>query len=565
MAHHLGRGRRRPHLVSPGVKIVFTSHGLPRTPDLPSGDAFAVQQRGHSLIAVLADGVGGARDGTAAAEKSVRLITENYLARPQAWTPSKALREFTQQINRQLHQESLQRFDRPEMLCTVAALALENNTVNGLNIGDSPIYVWRGGRLQRLSQDHVHDDPAMSHVLTRALGLEADAAPHEFAWSPEPGDVLLLCSDGVSNVLGETTMAELLSRRASARGIISVASEAAEDNEADDLSAIVIEIIAFEDTDPAHTRPLETIATPKAGAMVAGFKLTRSLNPNDRVWLATAADGTQHVFKLVPPEAREDDAIAAAFVREAWNATRFGKSEFFPTAHIPAGDACYGYAQEFVDAPSLRTVLRQRALTVEEAVALGHFLIRAQSFLLRNDLAHGDIKPENILVRSTGVSATKYLLLDLGSAVEIFHHPGRAGTASYLAPERFTGAPVTERTEIFSIGVTLFEALCRRYPYGEIERFQTPTYGTPKRPATLNAAIPEWLNSVILRALSPQPEDRQQNYSEILFELEHPDQVQPFHRKGAPLLERNPAAFFRAAFLISAVLNLLLLARCHAG
>jgi len=547
------------------VKIVFTSHGLARTPDKPSGDAFAVQQREHSLVAVLADGVGGARDGTAAAEKCVRLLTENYLARPQAWTPSKALREFSTQINRQLHQESLERHERPEMLCTVAALAVENNTVNGLNIGDSPIFVWRGGRVQRLSHDHVHEDPAMSHVLTRALGLEPNVAPHEFAWSPEPGDVLLMCSDGVSQVLDENTLTELLGRRASARVFVTAAREKATDEEADDLSAIVIEVIAFDDTDPTHTRPLEIIDAPAAGELVAGFKLTRNLNPNGRVWLAEAADGTQHVYKLAPREARDDDAVAAAFVREAWNATRFGKSKFFPASQIPEGDAFYGYTQEFIDAPTLRTVLKRRALTVEEAVALGHFLIRAQSFLLRNDLAHGDIKPENILVRSSGVGSAEFLLLDLGSAVEIFHNPGRAGTATYLAPERFSGAPVTERTEIFSIGVTLFEALCRSFPYGEIERFQTPTYGTPKRPATLNAAIPEWLNSVILRALSSQPGDRQQNYSEMLFELENPERVRPFHRKGAPLLERNPAEFFRTAFWISAALNLLLLAHCHAG
>ena len=57
---------------------------------------------------------------------------------------------------------------------------------------------------------------------------------------------------------------------------------------------------------------------------------------------------------------------------------------------------------------------------------------------------------------------------------EFFSVTSRAGTASYLAPERFQEAPISERTEIFAIGVTLFEALTQAFPFGEIERFQTP-------------------------------------------------------------------------------------------
>src|SRR4029079_11198604 len=170
------------------------------------------------------------------------------------------------------------------------------------------------------------------------------------------------------------------------------------------------------------------------------------------------------------------------------------------------------------DAPSLSKVLQDRLLSVDSAIGLGRFLVDASSILLRHDLVHGDIKPENILCVGDYARLT-FKLLDLGSAAEVFSVTSRAGTASYLAPERFHGAPTSERTEIFSIGVTLYQALTGAYPYGRIERFQTPVFHHAKNPVKLNPNIPPWLASLLLHALAPDPERRYQNYSEVLFDL----------------------------------------------
>src|SRR5205823_103283 len=127
----------------------------------------------------------------------------------------------------------------------------------------------------------------------------------------------------------------------------------------------------------------------------------------------------------------------------------------------------------------------------------------------------------------------------------------RAGTASYLAPERFDEAPISERTEIFAIGVTLFEALTNTFPYGEIERFQKPHFHAPKRPASLNANIPPWLDSLLLRAICADSQHRYQNFSEMLFDLDHPEKVLPFHYRSATWIERHPLRFYKTAFFIA--------------
>ena len=148
-------------------------------------------------------------------------------------------------------------------------------------------------------------------------------------------------------------------------------------------------------------------------------------------------------------------------------------------------------------------------------------------------------------------------VLDFGSVAPLFAPPSRAGTPSYIAPERFKSAPHSERTEIYGIGVTLFEAATRAYSYGEIERLQNPRFTSSRRPGKLNSALPDWLEAVLLRSVAAEPTERYQNYSQLTFDLEHPDKVEPFFAPNTPLLERNPLLVWKILAAILAALNLL--------
>ena len=123
-------------------------------------------------------------------------------------------------------------------------------------------------------------------------------------------------------------------------------------------------------------------------------------------------------------------------------------------------------------------------------------------------------------------------MVDFGSIVEIFSLNSRAGTPSYLAPERFHGENINEQSEIFAIGVTLYESLTGKLPFGEIEPFQTPTFKKPKHPTQHNPKIPKWLESIILRSICIESDCRYKNYSEMIYELENPELVKPFFDKN---------------------------------
>ncbi|MES2694520.1 MAG: bifunctional protein-serine/threonine kinase/phosphatase [Verrucomicrobiota bacterium] len=551
------------------MNIHASGHALPSRAGSACEDAWCLRQRGTTLVAALADGVGSSREGGAAAHRAVEMLVDYYLARPRAWSPRRALAEFTAQINRHLHSESLERHGQPELACTLSAVVIEGGRLYGCNVGDSPVLHWRRGRIQILSTAHTVAQPELAHVLTQALGLAATVDPQFFELELADGDLVFLCSDGVSTPLPEARLAELLSRRPTARAIVSAAHAVSEENPelADDASAIVLDVVERGHSAEASRQRLDVPRHLRAGDVYGGHRLERPLAPSERVWLAVAENdsSTRVVLKFPATDAAEVEPMRDAFIREAWNATRLSSADLV-RAWLPESDTLRCYAMEFVDAPTLATVLRAGRLGVEEARELGAFLLRVGQFLLQHDLAHGDIKPDNILVlRSPG--SIRFRLLDLGSAAELFSVTSRAGTPSYLAPERFRGAALSERTEIFAIGITLYEALTGTYPYGEIERFQTPRFDTqPRRPTRLNAVVPDWLDSIVMRAIELDADRRYQNFSEMAYALAHPAQVTPHHRKDSPLLERNPLLFYKllCLLLLGVIVALLYLLAGHA-
>jgi serine/threonine protein phosphatase PrpC len=527
------------------MKILTTAHGIAREEGTPSSDAFDVRAWDQTVIAVLCDGAGSGLPAREAAIRAVTSLIEHYSARPRSWSPQQALSAFAGILNRGLYQESQARYERTEMVSTLAAVVIEGDTLHGINLGDSSVCLWRDGSLNTLSTAHV--DSERSHILTRALGMEMEVEPSCFTMTLQDGDVALLCSDGVSNNLSNHDLAEALARRSSARSIVLTARKRAKDETLDDMSALVLDVHQTGRLHAMNARALTIPAVLNKGDKIDGYELLRSFHGTSRVWLAEK-DDHRVVMKFAPLEAIDSPQHLEAFTHETWNATR-AQSEHFVRSWEPAGQTMRYYLMEFADAPSLHAVLRERKLSIDSAVSLGRFLADAAQKLLRLDLAHGDIKPENVLCVGDYTRLT-FKLVDLGSAAAIFSVSSRAGTASYLAPERFHGAPISERTEIFAIGVTLYQALTGKLPYGQIERFQTPVFHPAKRLSKINPNIPTWLEAVIHRAIAIKPQRRYQHCSELGHDLNHPERVQPFYEEDTPLLERNPLAFYKTGFFI---------------
>jgi len=543
------------------VRLHITSHAIAGTDHRESEDVFAVTSlEDGGALCVLSDGVGSAREPRRCAERVVRLVAENFAARPHDWSIPKTFDRLVEQASRSLYAEGAYHDGSASMQATLAAVCLTGARLSGVNVGDSPVFLLRAGNIRQLSHPHRRRNAEGHDVLTAAVGMADAPEIHCFEESIQEGDMLVITSDGLTNLLDEEPMAELARKFRSARSLLEAASEQNPTIPHDDLSAILVEV---EEVGPDLTpTPNFPLPRPTKGALVDGYQLLRTMGGNDRVWLAER-DGQRFVLKFVPQEAETDDsgAIAARFVREAWNATRFD-CEFIVRARRPESGSPHYYIMDYVEAPSLRFVLKSHRLRVDEAISLGRFLCHAGQWLLRHEMVHGDIKPDNIVALPPG-GPVDFKLLDLGLAAPIFTESGVSGTPSYLAPERFTGATLTERTEIYSIGATLYEMLTGRPPHGQIERFQTPTFKPVRKPSLANPNVPPWLDLVILKCLAPRPASRFHAYSELLYALDHPESIQT-GTYYEPLLTRNPLRFYQIGFWLLLLTTLLLLLKLFA-
>lgn len=542
--------------MTPSIKT--TSFSLAKGKELRSDDSYDTATTNSQTIAIVCDGVGSAVAGGEASLKSVSYIVDNFKVHPKAWGIEKTVSKFIDTVNSILYNTSMAKYNRAEMLTTLALVILEGNRLYGANIGDSSIFLYRNGVLHKLSNDHSMQESGYEHVLTKVLGLSSSIEPYIFENFVEVGDKILLCSDGLTNSLSLEEICSYI--YLGAISLVKLASKKYNDNLHDDTTAVVLEIRAIDEVVKLKEQNLIIPKYLKIGDNIDGYILKNSLIQNDRTWYATK-NGEDFVLKF--PEYYEDDEsiVLDNFVKEAWNAKRL-QADFFPKSFIPEDRTYRYYVMEKFDGISLKEYLKKQKMGIEDAILLAKTLLKMGQYLVKYDLVHGDIKPENIMIVVQN-GKIEFKVIDLGNVAEIYSTDSKAGTPSYLAPERFIGGAISEGSEIFAIGVTLYEALCGKYPYGEIEPFQQPSFSAAKRPKEINGNIPPWLDNVVLRAIATKPSSRYKNYSHMFYELENIESVEPFYGTNTPIVEKIPVKTAQYGFVLMVILNIILLLKIY--
>jgi len=533
--------------------IKTSGFSLVKGKELKGDDYFDVKTIGNLTIAIVCDGVGSADAGAEAAKRVTTHLMSNFKNRPITWSIEKSIKTFTKSINSILYEESMVNYERPELVTTLAMVIIEGDRLYGANVGDSRIYMQRNGVMSQLSQDHVMDEEGYDGVLTQAMGISKDVNPYYFENIINATDKLLLCSDGLYTLIDDDKLSDGLGN--GAHYLVKNASKLMKDNLPDDTTAVIVDVLGIDQVEKLKKQKLIIPEKLEAGMVIDGYKLNKSLIQNNRTWLCSNR-GKNYVLKFAPIEAIDDPKILDLYVKEAWNSKRL-KAGFFPKAVIPKKRTHRYYVMQVVAGVDLKTHLKKRQLSVEDTVSLAKMLLKMSQFLLKFDLVHGDIKPENIMI-SERDGKHVFKVIDFGSMTELYSIDSNAGTPTYLAPERFTGSSINESSEIFSIGVTLYEALTQKFPFGEIEPFQTPTFKTVTPLSKYNKNIPDWVCSIIFRASEKENDLRYKNYSEMLFEISNPLKVKPYFDKQVSLIQRQPVLFYRTLFTLSFATNIFL-------
>lgn len=524
----------------------------------------------HGYAAALADGMGGQAGGREAAEISVHSFLNDFFETPASLSVNQAASQVLGALNSWIFAQGQQDSQLAGMGCTFTALILRGRSAHVVHVGDSRAYRLSGSRLTRLTEDHALKQPGLSHVLYRAMGIEPHLRLDYARHTLDLHDRFLVCSDGVHGVLNDQALAALLGNRMapehSAREIVQAAIEAGSD---DNASALVIDVLAV----PAalhgnlveYIQPLPITDIPKVGDNVDGFMLDSVLSDGrySRLFRATDTnDQTPVVLKFPHPKVLADETYKSAFVREAWVSTQVNNPHVGKVIAAQDGRQSRLYTiMPFYEGETLeKRLMRPPQMALPEVLRIAMDLTKAVAGLHRRGIIHRDIKPENIILNPV-------TLIDLGVARILGQedddlaqtHPG---TASYMGPEVFAGQPASEQSDLYAIGVTVFRALTGKYPYGEIEPFSHPRFGTPEKLTKLRPDLPGWLETILTKAVAVSPLDRYQDAIELLFDLETAPSRMPVPKTGrTPLYDRNPLLFWQVVSILLTVVLLWSLTR----
>jgi len=230
------------------------------------------QARSHGYLFAVADGVGGLDLGEVASATAVSVLTDEFEKAQSGAMLISLLPRLVQHANAAVHDRTLApEFRGKKMATTVVACALRHDQAVVSHVGDSRCYLVRNGRARQITQDHTlvneqrkmglvsAGDIAVSesrHVLIRSLGPEMFVSPDTTALTIQPGDVLVLCSDGLHDEMPEATIAEIVMQNKSMNDVAQeLVSRAVELDGHDNTTAVVIKVRSVEQVGMYRGRP----------------------------------------------------------------------------------------------------------------------------------------------------------------------------------------------------------------------------------------------------------------------------------------------------------------------
>ncbi|MGH2922956.1 MAG: Stk1 family PASTA domain-containing Ser/Thr kinase [Solirubrobacterales bacterium] len=256
------------------------------------------------------------------------------------------------------------------------------------------------------------------------------------------------------------------------------------------------------------------MASPRKGTIVDDrYRLRRKIGTGGMadVWLATDRELDRDVaIKILHDRFAQDKEFVERFRREARSAAGlqhpnvvsiFDRGEFRDT---------YFIAMEYVDGPQLKELVKG-GMSTEDAIGFIRQILNAARFAHRKGIVHRDLKPQNVLIDDDGRARVTDFGIARGESSDITATGSVMGTAQYLSPEQAQGKETTPASDIYSIGVMLYEALTGRVPFegdSAVAVALKQVSEAPRRPSAIDPEIPAALDAVVMRSLAKDPEAR---------------------------------------------------------
>lgn len=539
------------------------------------------QLSAKGIVIALADGISSSEVSQVAAEAAVRGILEDYYCTSDAWSVKRSAQRVLTATNSWLHaqnQKSDYRYDKDRgYVCTLSVMVIKSTTAHLFHVGDTRIYRLQPQALEQLTEDHRVRISSEQSYLGRAMGISAELELDYQSFAVEPGEIYLLATDGVYEHIDAAFISTAIAQHPQAldQAAQAIVAEALRRGSDDNLSVQIVRIDALPSHD-AHEllQQRAGLALPPlldARMEFEGYTIVRELHGSSRSHIYLAIDGdTQQPVAIKTPsiDLQNDEAYLDRFLMEEWVARRIASAHVLKPC-TPTRKRRHLYvAMEFVEGQTLaQWMLDHPKPSLEDVRGIVEQIARGLQAFHRMEMLHQDLRPENIMIdRNNTVKIIDFGSVRVAGLVDNTAPADRAeilGTLQYTAPEYFVGEAGTLQSDLFSLGVITYQMLTGRLPYGtQVSRIRTQA---AQRQLVYASAlqdeqrpIPAWIDSVLKKAVHPNPLKRHEALSEFVQDLRQPS-ADFLNRSRAPLMERNPLLAWKLLSLLLALTVVVLL------